>query len=251
MKRLVGILLLLGVALTQSGSVTQYHAVVARKKASGTGLLTNLEAYYDFEETTGNAADSSGNSRTLTEQGTVPSTTGKLGNAREYTGSTSNIFTSTDAAFSPGSSHWSVALWLYADTLSQSSFPGIVGIRDSSNVEWFVLFAPNFVDISAGAAADGTAVTSVGTTGFSATTWTLIVATNINISKDGGAFVSAAFAGPVFSGTAQLEVGSRSDGSSAWDGRIDELAFWTDRALTIEDVGLIYNSGAGLSFSNW
>jgi len=39
MKRLVGILLLLGVALTQSGSVTQYHAVVARKKASAVLIL--------------------------------------------------------------------------------------------------------------------------------------------------------------------------------------------------------------------
>jgi len=44
MKRLVGILLLLGVALTQSGSVTQYHAVVARKKAAVVAADITLEA---------------------------------------------------------------------------------------------------------------------------------------------------------------------------------------------------------------
>jgi len=62
MKILVGILLLLGIALTQLGSVTQYHAVVARKKISGgaytPSLVENTTSSASFTKTGSFAADS-------------------------------------------------------------------------------------------------------------------------------------------------------------------------------------------------
>lgn len=51
----------------------------------GNNLLPNLLSFWRFEETSGNAFDSSGNSRTLTTNGVVNSGTGIVANDRTYT----------------------------------------------------------------------------------------------------------------------------------------------------------------------
>jgi len=249
-----------GVAVSSSSTIlgkTPNSAVMGQTLASGSsGLLTGLTAYYQFEETSGNAADSTANALNLTLNGTLSSTTGKIGNARAYDANTANFFSITSNSFRPGSASFSCTFWVYANTLSQSSFPGLVGMRTASNFEWWALWHHSSSTLRSGISSNGTNETdAIWGSGLSATTWYLMAVVwdgaNIKTSVNGGAFVSTAFTGPVFGGTAPFIVGKRADGGSAWDGIIDELAFWNGRALTLTDIGLIYNSGSGLPYSSW
>ena len=221
-----------------------------------TGLLTNIGAHYDFQETTGNAADSSGNGRTLTENGTIGTITGKLGNARSYDGNTANFFNSTDAIFSPGSTSISTAAWINPQDLAQSSFPGILGIQATSNTEWGMLWNHSADNYRGLISSDGSAATEINSgTGMGIGTWNLVVmvwdGTDLKVSSDNATFTTSSFTGPVFSGTGDFVVGKRASGGSAWNGYIDELTFWSGRALTQGDVSTLYNSGSGLAFSSW
>lgn len=57
---------------------------------AASSLLTGLVAYYTFDESSGNAADSSGNGYTLTNNNTVTYTAGKINNAADGGSSNSN-----------------------------------------------------------------------------------------------------------------------------------------------------------------
>ena len=52
-------------------------------------ILDNIRAAYKLDESSGNAADSSGNGNTLTNNGTVTYVTGKINNAALFDNTTS------------------------------------------------------------------------------------------------------------------------------------------------------------------
>lgn len=60
-------------------------------------FLDNLSAHWKFDEASGNAVDSSGNSNTLTNQNTTPFATGKVNNGANLVRANSNYFSITDA----------------------------------------------------------------------------------------------------------------------------------------------------------
>jgi hypothetical protein len=249
------------VSATNAYGESAQSAALVESTSAGSTLKTNLVAYYDMAGT-GNLTDLHG-SKTMTLNGTIGSVTGPVsaeyGRGKDDTNSANRFQRSDDADFEPGSSHFSIAMWVRTNQLDQSAWPGIFGkMTDSSGQkEWSVLMRGN----EAGrlrfiVSGDGSAETTVDAASLlSSNTWAFVGAcwdgSNIKISLNGAAFATTSFSGPVYAGTAAIDLFFRQGGSSSFRGDIGPTAFWKGRALTLAEFQSIYNSGSGLPYSSW
>src|ERR1041385_3310343 len=79
-------------------------------------LLTSLVASWKFDESSGNAADATGRSNTLTNNNTVTYNTGQLSNAAYFASASSQYFSiasNSDLTFGDIDFTW--AAWIYTD----------------------------------------------------------------------------------------------------------------------------------------
>lgn len=231
--------------------------------AAGNTFLTNLVAYYKGDEASGNMLDSTANARTLTQNGTLNSSAGIITNSRSTPDATNANFATraTEAAFNPGSSPFTITLWAYTGNLAQASAPSLVDKTNnlSTNGQYSIWFDDTSNGARFSVSSNGTAFTTVNAgTAFSASTWQFIACvwdgTDIKISINAGSFVTAAFAGPVFAGTANFTLFKRTSAGGAWNGRICECGFWNGTALPLSgttSITTLYNGGAGYAFSNF
>jgi hypothetical protein len=226
---------------------------------SGTGLKASLTAYWKLDETSGNAADATGNGYTMVQTGTAGTDTGIIVNSRTTNGSSSNRMSLADnTAFEPGSSPFFATMWVYTTTLAQTSYPGLFSKEtESTQQSWGTFFNDPDNKIGFLVSATGAAPFTIVYTSsaISTSAWQFIAfgwdGSNIMISLNGGAFANVAYATSIQSGTSPVFLGYRAGSSASWNGRIDEVAFWKGRCLTISEVGQIYNSGSGLSYDSW
>jgi hypothetical protein len=225
-------------------------------------FLTGLYAYYKLDEASGNAIDSSVYGRNLTQGSSVGTTAGVINTSRSFDGSGGTAFFSPFSTnFSPGANHFFTTFWMKAGTLTQTNNDsGLIGKMSfsASDGEWLVYYRNGTNKVRMDVSLTGRVASQIvleSTTAISNTTdWYFIAAgwdgTNIKISVNGGPYVTASFAGPVFSGNgAVFSIGTESS-SNYWNGNIDEVAIWIGRNdLTISEVQQLYNNGAGLPFS--
>jgi Concanavalin A-like lectin/glucanases superfamily len=224
-------------------------------------FLTGLYAYYELDEPSGSGAIDSAYGRSLVQtngQGIVGSAPGVINTSRYFPGSPF-LFRQSYTDFSPGANHFFATFWAKAATLNQfndASFLGKFGLP--SDGEWLVHFDISTHKVRFVVTPDsstGTAVEST-TTIDNTTSWYFVAVgwdgTNIKISVNGESYVTASFAGPVFSGTGAAFCLGSENGSQQWNGDIDEVAVWIGRSdLTISEVQQLYNNGAGLPFSSF
>lgn len=208
--------------------------------------IPNLFAYHKLDETSGNAADSSGNGYTGTATGvtwndTAPPISG-LGNAPKFNGTTSTIdFFSAGLASAFSKDAHTVAVWYKPDTgvLSDGTNRMLFGITAASvpngSINIFKKDSPNNT-FQFGAAAAGTAGTIDHTN--SSTGWNHVALT-----------VSGATCTPYINGAAQTgfsrgvswsaalttaQIGTRG-GAFFWKGWLWRFAIYS-RALTAAEV---------------
>ena len=96
------------------------------------GLLTNLVAYWDLNESSGDRADDSGNGFTLSDNNTVGSGTGvDTGTtAADFVTANDEYLTTADpttASLAPRTGDYTICIWVNADTSAEMIF----GISDS------------------------------------------------------------------------------------------------------------------------
>lgn len=223
-------------------------------------LLTSLVSWWSLDEASGSRADSHG-SNTLTDNNTVTQATGKVSNAGQFTYANSEwLSKATPTGVNGGNTDWTIQAWVYADSFSGGSdkFPGIVilggagllGAGDNDyllvhdNGDTFEFFSSN-----------GSSFSLVSATNFGAAstaTWYHIIAwhdsavgsLNIKIN-DGTTDTNSSINTPSHQASADnLQIG-RYD--VHWDGRIDEVAFWS-RVLTASEITELYNSGSGIAY---
>lgn len=234
---------------------------------TGNHLTPGAVAYWRFEEATGNALDSSGNGRTLTENGTLASGTGVVDDCRVYDKSveTDYFSRSADSAFG-FSGDFTVTAWVQFDigppdtddmsVISMGDFTG-------ANFSWLIELDSGVSDdlISFYWSTDGTfnpgnVVQFTVTGGVTDTVWYFIVvrrtgstlhisATDISdgsVATDATGTVSGAL---FYDGTDQLRVGDL-EGSDIHDmnGLIDEMGVWS-RYLSDCEVGWLFTAKAG------
>jgi hypothetical protein len=215
-------------------------------------LLTGLQAYWAFDESSGNATDSSGNSNTLTNNNSATYTTGVLGNAATLVGTSSQSFSIADNAFVSVVTGWSLSFWFRLDSSQtggsgsyyslygkRTGENGILGYTENVSGTWRLYIASGTGSFS-GAQVSGLAL-SLDTWYHcvvyynSSSTKVYVNGTEYTISLPNITDPSSAF---------QIGAGS---GYPTHRGKIDEFGIW-DRELTSDDVSSLYNSGAGLAY---
>lgn len=221
--------------------------------ASGSTLNTSLAAYWKLGEASGDRADSSGNSHTLSPSGTMSSAAGKIGDAVSFTSTNKAVLAASDTTLQ-AQSRISIAAWVNATILRQ--YCGIITKNNVTNKrEWELMYYSTPARFVFGVTTDGlngTFVSVNSTPAVSTATWYLLIAwndgTNLNLSVDNGTAAQTAFSGTIYQGTSNVNIGRHfglsTDTQAHWDGLIDEVGVW-NKALSSDERTELYNSGSG------
>lgn len=215
------------------------------------GLDTNLEGWWTFNETTGNANDISGNGDNLIEQGTVPSQVGILDNARGVF-SSSNYLKDTTVMTFDDANDFSTSFWMnwtggttlgrwvnFGNGLASGFYCAFLRDGGNSGIRVICKGATSYeLDINNIAIAEDE--------------WSHVAFRYYGTNKTGEIFINGTLKGTDAVTTAgatstQVAVGAREDGVQSWgDGYIDEIGLWS-RPLTLAEITDLYNGGAGLN----
>jgi len=198
-------------------------------------LTDNLQAFYKLSD----LSDSSGNNRTLTNNGNVSFAAGKLGNAGVFDGS--NYLSSTGNAVL-GTSDFSVSGWVNATNLDGSQKMYYVGGSNGFTISLMdgILHTANanVADLHDFNSSDIT-----NNSWFhmvvkrSGPTFTAYVNGQSIGTQDSGDTIE-------FTGDSQF-IGAYIDGGYNIEGKIDAVGIW-NRALSNAEVAELYNNGTGL-----
>lgn len=191
-------------------------------------LTDNLQAFYKLSDT----SDSSGNGRTLTNNGNVSFASGKIGNAAVFNGSNQLQVTNP---ISEGA-EYSIAGWV--NFANFDSLQYVFSFGNDMGVLYHNGVSPAEVIITPQVGS------YVGAGTPSANEWHFIYAYRksdgeYGISIDNGSLITGN-AGETYYGTFQI--------GHLLNGLMDAVGIW-NRALTTQEISELYNSGTGLELT--
>lgn len=211
-----------------------------------------LISHWKFDDAPGILVDSHG-SNTLTNNGAVATTTGKLGQAADFVGSGS-LSCASNASLQTGGINWLLACWVFMAQPGASR--GTIASKDlGSNREYGLYIADDGasnVKIDTEIFASGSYVGGHSITGLTKDVWSFIMygfdGTNYKLSIDGGAFSDQTF-GATSSGTAAFHIGDNvfGGGHQYMQSAIDSFTF-AKTAPTTALRDALYAGGAGLDY---
>jgi hypothetical protein len=227
--------------------------------------LDGLAMLYTLDEVTGDRQDSTGRGNIVEDNNGVTSDAGAVGSgsAAVFDGSTEflnnteppNDFLPQDT--SVGTTDWTMAVWVNADTLTGDM--GIFGNYSGVSNGGLYLEYDQSQDRFRVRADNGTGTWSVDADNHGAvstTTWYFVVgqyeasAKKFYISVNDGTADTGTHTGLLVDGTGDLEIGVNSPGAIYWDGKIDQpLFYW--RKISAEEITWHYNSGSGREWSEF
>lgn len=241
--------------LTSSGSPvfsTNIPWEGATEVSGSTYLETSLEAFWPFDESSGNAADSTANARTLTNNNSTSYAPGVLENGADLESTSSQYFSRTNNFdFTAGT----VSMWVKPE-----SFPGtgerrgLSGTSSGSSTAGFCLrFNAETTNTKLDFFFGGASVPIQSTTALSVATWYHVVVTWDTTGKSiyvNGALESyTTTAETMTAGGGTLYVGADSTYPTArFDGMVDEKCIYS-RRVHYGDVLELYNAGSGISYA--
>lgn len=204
-------------------------------------LTDNLVAYWKLDESSGNAADATGNGNTLTNTGGITYESGKINKGARNNGSSNRLSGTITGLTSTSNNTWSFQIKL-------NSFNGyIVDHLPTSNGVRFIIYGNGTNGITIFANGN-----TINITGMSLGTFYHVV-----VTKNGTGWT--AYLDNVSKGTTTTGGGSYINNlafsllspadsfGSQPDVVIDEFGIW-DRALSAGEVSQLYNGGAGLQY---
>jgi len=273
MRRLLGVLLAFGLAVPviadgtvvctatpHSGigfsetTLSASAGLQCDRPAAGGGapssLLDGLVSYWKLDEASGTREDTPG-SNDLTDNNTVGSAAGILGNAASFVAANSEYLSHTDnAPLSTGDIDFTFAYWVNLNnnntrmTLVGKDVAGGREYELNFNSTRFEFDVFNGVDTQLGQVANNNlGLPSTGTWYF-LVVWHDATANTVNIAANAGTANVAATSGAVGDGNATFNLGRRSyaGNESYLDGFLDEVGFWK-RVLTTAERACLYGGG--------
>lgn len=226
-----------------------------KRRASG-ALLTNLISFWSLEEASGQRNDSRGTNH-LSDNASVGQTTGKVGNAAQFVGASSQYLDVADnASLSVAGTSFSFAFWtnLVSPTTAQYMIAkwGIAGTTEFRITTDAALSGKLRITL---VSSGGTETTLLSGSALSGSIWYFIVcwldttAQTINIQINNGAVASTAYTNDVRDGTSKLTFGRNEGGATQHaNGALDQAGFWK-RVLTTDERTWLYNAGNGRSYA--
>lgn len=221
---------------------------------------SSLQAYWALEEASGTRDDAKG-ANNLTDNNTVTSSTGIIGQAGEFEQlGTEWLSIADNAALSTGDIDYTIAGWVDIEALPGTGLARYVLGKNSvvaGNFEYSLILqdTANVDRFMWSVSGDGLTYTTVTANTFGTpviNTWYFFLvehnatANTITISINNGVADSTAHSTGSFDGTGGFGIGSifeTTPGVSGWDGAIDEV-FFTKRLLTTAEKAAIYNAGS-------
>lgn len=213
-------------------------------------LTDNLVSYWKLD---GNSNDSVASNNGTDTSITYSSGNGKIVQGAGFNGSTSKIELSTTAFGT--TSTFSISMWINVTTPStrQGVFCKTDGIGASTTT--FITEVGNTSNKFTFGVSNGTTQsTGTTTTSISSGTWTHVVCTcdgtNQKIYLNGSLDNTTAYAGGAINNiTKETTIGQFGSYTLLpYTGAIDEVGFWSGKALDSTEVSQLYNSGAGLAY---
>ena len=223
-------------------------------------LSASLVSYWELDEASGTRIDSNDlNKNHLTDNNTVGQAVGKVGNAAQFNSLSSRSLTrASNASLQTGDIDQTICAWVYLDSKPATTMR-IAGKTDNTTGAGYAIDWQNTADRfsfrmwQAGGGASLNAIAShFGAPALS--TWYFVVARFDSVSgngiitvNDGTKSATAKSASPG-SDTVAFAIGANGDGTSFFDGRIDQVGLWK-RYLTDTEVTFLYNNGAGRTYA--
>jgi hypothetical protein len=199
-------------------------------------LTDNLIAFYKLSDLT----DSSGNNRTLTNNGNVSFASGKLGNAAVFDGSNYLTIPSSPALVLADKS-WNISLWVNFSTVDGGEQNIIESFTPPAGPGWTLYLINGSIEFYTGSE-------PITTVSVQANQW-YNISVNRNDQGDFKIFINGnlEYAGShnVTNLQGDWVIGSRGTDSSFLNGSIDAVGIW-NRALSDAEVDALYNNGTGL-----
>lgn len=203
-------------------------------------LTANVVAFYNLDESSGNATDATGNGNTLTNTGTVTYEAGKINNGARNDGGSRRLSANINGLTSASNNTWAFWYKPVANTgYIVDHWPTTNNIRciiydDGNGIRMFA----NGNEVDGGAMSTGTfyhvIVTKTGTT------WELFVN---NVSQG-----TTTTGGLSYTNNSNFSLLNPADGFGASaNAVIDMVGFWNE-ALDSTDRSTLYNAGAGVQW---
>jgi hypothetical protein len=218
--------------------------------AAGSPLLTNLEAYWAFDETSGtNVADSTGNGHDGTATGTTAGVTGIISNGRQFTNNTSDVVTvaHNSSLMSPS---FSISLWVYI-TSDSAQYVRLLEKGGAASTDGYGLEWNGVADRLAFVIWNGSYAQSLFSPIITMNAWTHVACifdgSNSAMYINGGS-LSESYSVTMGTNTHSLLFGKyEPDNAHTLDGTLCEIGYWS-RTITAGEVTQLYNSGAALAY---
>lgn len=216
-------------------------------------LTDNVVAYWKLDESSGNAADSTGNGYTLTNNNTVGYVPAKINNGADFGASNTNKTLSRTDSLGITNGSVSLSMWLWVDTQPASGESQTHAIVSASR--YYIIRYRNVAGTrSLYFAGAGSSESGISITGdLALDTWYHAV-----ITYDSGTGLITAYLNGVRVGTAtnsttgtftpRTVIGGATTSVELWKGLVDEVGVWS-RALTYTEVSQLWNSGNAVQYN--
>lgn len=227
-------------------------------------ILDNLVAYWKLDESSGDAADSSGNSNTLFNGNTTAFATGKINNGADFERASSNYLRITDGAQTglDLNSDFTMSFWWKPESFSnpQTLISKYLTTGDQRGYLVFLQSSDSTIRVamSSGGTSGTTVEKSIALGTFTNGTFYHFfiiydkAAGTLDIYKDNTQLGTQQTGMPtsIFNTNVDFQLGASGSNdvpSDPSDGILDEVGIWT-RKFDSTDRSLVYNNGSGLSY---
>ena len=254
---------------TDGGACGWAVTIATFKAADGTppsfDLLSGLVSYWKLDEASGTRVDSH-STNDLTDNNTVTSVAGKIGNAAEFEADNSEFLShATNGDLEAGDIDYTIACWVFLESKT-NPYLGFV-TKDSLTAngrQYYLFYASSSDRFVFGTANGGGAgldqINEVSASNFGSPSlgvWYYLVAwhdssantTNIQVNNGTVNSLTDIYTPTTAPSLANFLIGGFDNAGSRlpMDGLIDEVGFWKRRLIPAERTAL-YNGGAGFAY---